>query len=291
MKILVVGGTGLVGSEVARRLVIREQDVWVLSHSSEAVRSWPVGAASVYGDLLDPDSLDATFEDVECAFLLFPVGPEETVMGLNAVQAARKHGVQRLVYMSVAHIDDGVHIPHFRSKIPIENAVRESGITHTILRPNNFYQNDFYFRESILSGVYPQPIGDVGVHRVDIRDIADAAVNALLRDGFEGQTYPINGPRALTGDDVAKTYSRYLRRDVRYIGNDLEVWSRLASQMLPDWMVHDFRIMYDHFQVHGMLATEDELERQKRVIGHDPLEFDLFVSEVTTEWLRERAAA
>jgi hypothetical protein len=55
----------------------------------------------------------------------------------------------------------------------IENALKQSDLTYTTLRPNNFYQNDHWFREAIQShGVYPQPMGDVGLSRVDTRDVS-----------------------------------------------------------------------------------------------------------------------
>lgn len=47
-------------------------------------------------------------------------------------------------------------------------------------------------------GVYPQPIGTRGLNRVDVRDIADCAVNALTKSGYEGETYEVHGPDTLT---------------------------------------------------------------------------------------------
>jgi len=44
--------------------------------------------------------------------------------------------------LSIHHVDDAPHIPHFGGKVAIEAAIRKSGIDYTILRPNNFYQND-----------------------------------------------------------------------------------------------------------------------------------------------------
>ena len=57
MKILIVGGTGTVGSEVARRLLDKGSYVRVMTHSEEKVRSLPKGIDGVVGDLSDPGSL------------------------------------------------------------------------------------------------------------------------------------------------------------------------------------------------------------------------------------------
>ena len=106
----------------------------------------------------------------------------------------------------------------------------------TILRPNNFYQNDYWFKDVLLQhGVYPQPIGDVGLHRVDVRDIAEAAAVALTTSGHEGQTYDLVGPEAHTGESTAQAWARALGRPIVYGGNDLEAWEKQSLQYMPDW--------------------------------------------------------
>ncbi len=50
--------------------------------------------------------------------------------------------MQKMVYVSLPIAEDATHILHFVSKIPIEKAIKTSGMDYTILRPNNFFQND-----------------------------------------------------------------------------------------------------------------------------------------------------
>ena len=226
MKFLVIGGTGMVGGEVVRGLLGRGERVRVLTRSAAKARSLPEGAEGAVGDLADPPSLRRPLEGVDGVFLATPVNPEETKHGLAAVEAVGAAGAGRLVYMSVHRADEGAHIPHFGSKLPIEAAVRGLGVPFTILRPNNFFQNDLQIREAIGAyGVYPQPMGSVGLSRVDVRDIAHAAVNALTGPGHEGQTYPLVGPDVLTGEATAAVYSRHLGREIRYGGDDLDAWA------------------------------------------------------------------
>jgi uncharacterized protein YbjT (DUF2867 family) len=56
-------------------------------------------------------------------------------------------------------------------------------------QPNNFYQNDLAVLDAIRAAVYPLPSGSVGIHRVDARDIAEAAEVALTEPGRSGKTY------------------------------------------------------------------------------------------------------
>jgi uncharacterized protein YbjT (DUF2867 family) len=285
MSSLVIGGTGTVGSQIVTRLLDKGEQVRVMTRSADKQATLPAGAEGAIGDLSDPPSLQRVFAGIDSAVLITVVHPDETAHGLFAVKAARKAGVKKIVYMSVVMPPGSTQIPHFASKIPIENAIKESGMAYTILRPNNFFQNDLLFGEAIVKyGVYPQPIGLVGLNRVDVRDIADAAVSSLLESGHEGQTYDLNGPDVLTGKNVAAAFGRHLGTEVNYGGDDLDAWSENALTMLPAWMVHDFRIMYKYFQDHGMRATASDSAEMEKVLHHQPRAFDAFVAETVAGW-------
>ncbi len=286
MNIVVTSGTGTVGSEVTKALVARGLRPRVMTRSAEKFAALPKGAEGVLGDFENPATLASAFKGADALFLLTPLSPVETELGLSAVEAAKAAGIGRIVYMSVVMPPGSEVIPHFRSKIPIEEAVQESGASYTILWPNNFYQNDRMFREAIMKyGIYPQPLGTkVGANRVDVRDIADAATNALLSSDHQGRLYPLNGPEPLTGPDIARVYSRHLGREIRYAGDDLDAWEKQARTMLPEWLAHDLRIMYQFFQKHGLPATQEDLELQRTVLGHEPRTFEAFVEEHAAAW-------
>ena len=151
--------------------------------------------------------------------------------------------MKKLVYLSVHHVDDAPHIPHFGGKVAIEAAIRKSGIDYTILRPNNFYQNDDRLKDVIINyGVYPQPMGDIGLNRVDVRDIAEAAAQAFAGRA-PNQTIALVGPDVLTGASTAQVYSRHLEKTIAYGGDDLDAWEKQVLQFLPPWMVFDFKMM------------------------------------------------
>src|SRR6185295_7160135 len=142
------------------------------------------------------------------------------------------------------------------------------GIAWTILRPNSFLQNDLWFRDAMLGpGIYPQPLGDVGLSRVDVRDIAEAAAVALTASGHEGRTYDLVGPRPWTGAETAAVWSRALGRPVAYAGNDLDTWEIQLLKFRPAWMVFDIKLMYAYFQKNGWKGEEADVERVTRLIG------------------------
>lgn len=285
MNVLVLGGTGTVGSHVTANLAKRGAGVRVLTRNTNAANLLPRSVTICPGDLESPASLAAAFDQADAVFLLNALSQTETAQGLAAVESAKKAGVKKIVYLSVPMSEDNKHIPHFKSKFPIEQAIRQSGIMYTILRPNNFYQNDYSFREAILGyGIYPQPIGSIGLNRVDARDIAEAAVNALLLDGYEGKEYPVIGPDPLTGDSTADIYSRVLGMDIRYGGDDLDAWFEQARTVLPEWMAKDFKMMYRYFQDKGLVASERDFELQREILKREPLSFEAFVTETAAHW-------
>ena len=284
MKHLVIGGTGTVGSQVARELLARGEQVRVLTRKAEKTKQLQEVETRV-GDLLDPATLKSAFPGNDGVFLLNPVSTTETHEGLMAVNGAMAAGVKRIVYMSVHHADAAPHIPHFASKLPVENAVKASGIPYTILRPNNFFQNDYWIKDAMLQyGVYAQPIGDLGLSRVDVRDIAEAAAICLTKSGNEGQTYNLVGPRPLTGAMNAEIWSRALGKKIAYMGNDLDAWEQQALKMLPPLMVYDFKLMFRFFQEKGLLATAADIERQTKLLGHPPRKLEDFAAETAKAW-------
>ena len=285
MKVLVLGGTGTVGSRVVAELAARKADVSVLTRNADKAKKLPAGVKAVTGDLLDVDTVRSAFRGMDGVFLLNPVGPSEGHEGLMGVNGIRLGGVKRVVYLSVQGADDAAYLPHFGSKVGVEGGLKSSGVEWTILRPNNFYQNDVWFKDAILQyGVYPQPLGDKGCSRVDVRDIAEAAAIALTEGGHAGETYNLVGPEALTGKRTAEIWSSVLGRPIAYAGNDLDAWEKQFLQYMPAWMVFDYKQMYAFFQDKGFSGSAEDVARQTKLIGHPPRRFEDYARETAAAW-------
>ncbi len=285
MKMLVLGGTGTVGSHVVRELSGRGAEVTVLTRDPAKAKDLPKGTRVIQGNLMSPATIRSAFDGMDGVFLLNAVSESESHQGLMAINGARAAKVRKLVYLSVFRLDEAPHLPHFGSKVGIEAALEASDFAWTILRPSHYYQNDYWLKDALLGyGVYPQPLGDVGCSRTDVRDIGEAAAIALTTSGLEGETIPVVGPADYTGKSAAEVWSRALGKPIQYAGNDLDAWEKQAAQMLPDWMVYDIRLMYEQFGQHGLRSKPADVDRISGVLGRPPRAFEAFAAETAGVW-------
>jgi uncharacterized protein YbjT (DUF2867 family) len=239
--------------------------------------------------MTDIASMRAVLKGVDTLFLLNAVAADEVTQALATLDLAREAGIQRIVYFSVfnsALFDD---VPHFAGKYLVERVIDAQAIPATVLRPAYFMQNDLMFRDALKAGIYPQPIGDVGVTMVDIRDIADAAVVELLRrerapHPLPRTTIELVGPDTLTGAEIAAIWASVLGRDVRYGGDDLASFENQAAGMMPGWMAHDFRLMLRAFHRFGLIPGTDSRAIFEALIGHPLRSYHAFAQEAAANW-------
>ncbi|MCY4256569.1 MAG: NAD(P)H-binding protein [Gammaproteobacteria bacterium] len=281
MPIVVAGATGNVGRPTVSALIAQGHSVRALSRSEEKFAALPQGASGAIADLETGAGLDAAFDGIDQLFLITANGETETARGLNAVSAARTSGVRRIVFLSVQGPDQEPPIPHSRSKLPIEQAIRESGCEYTILRPGYFNQTDLSVVQVVREyGIYPMPIGSIGTNRVDTRDIADCAVRALTEDGHAGAEYELCGPDTISGPGAAAVYARYFGREVRYGGDDVEKWAEPIKAFIAPWLLESLKKMLLSMQRNGPAADAAAVAASEEAVGHPLRTFDAFVAEL-----------
>jgi nucleoside-diphosphate-sugar epimerase/membrane protease YdiL (CAAX protease family) len=207
MRVLVAGGTGLLGRATVDALVIAGHDVVVVSRNAEAhvdVVRCDLGAG--------PPSADAV-EHVDAIVNLVGIAVErgdntfvrahiDTVDHLVAL--ARAIGVRRFVQVSVVHVP-GAHGPYHETKLVAEERVRAcDDLDLTLVRPGLVYgDGDDMMRNVVgfvrMAPIFPVPGGPPGpLQVVDVRDVAEAIVRTLARDVTIGRSYDIVGPERLS---------------------------------------------------------------------------------------------
>lgn len=152
LVILVVGGTGELGSAVVRILQARGQDVAVMVRPSTAVG--PAGlycARLVRGDLADPASLRGVCEGMDAVIAtansIVPRRGERVRAGAlvagyaELARQARLSGVRRFVFVSVPKSVMGHGAAEFDEKRRVEDALHRYGAPLTVVRPSLFMQS------------------------------------------------------------------------------------------------------------------------------------------------------
>jgi uncharacterized protein YbjT (DUF2867 family) len=283
MKILVTGGTGKVGAEVVKELQKRDADIRLLIRKEGAPA--PKGVEVAIGDLLDPVSVQKALHGVDRLYLLNAVVPDELTQGLIAYDLAKRLKLKHIVYHSVFRVDHFKDVPHFASKLAIENALREFDVPFTVIRPNYFAQNDATLKDPLTkAGIYPMPLGQVGISAVDIRDIAEAAAIALTSGRHFGKTYNLNGPEVLSGPMMASIWSGLLGKQIRYSGDDMDAFEEQMRQQAPSWSAFDIRMMFQGYLERGFVAEAGDVETLTDLLGHAPRRYEDFAREAATLW-------
>jgi uncharacterized protein YbjT (DUF2867 family) len=193
--IVVVGGTGRVGRQLVSQLAERGLLVRAVSRDLNP-GSLPPAVERARADLADPASLEPHLKGAQSLFLLWPFTSAEVTAGLapKVAEIAARH-VARVVYLSA---QPAAEQPDSFWAL-VEQAIEETGIASTFLRPTGFAANTLMWADQIRSGdVVRWPFGAARRALIDERDVASVAVRALTEDGHAGARYVLTGPEVLT---------------------------------------------------------------------------------------------
>jgi uncharacterized protein YbjT (DUF2867 family) len=211
--IVVVGGTGRVGRQVAAQLRARDLPVRVVSRGVNPAGA-PPGAEVARADLADPASLEPHLSGAQALFLVWPFTSPEMTAGLapKVAEIAARHAA-RIVYLSAQPAAD--RPGSFWALV--ERAIEDSGASWTFLRPTGFAANTLMWADQIRSGdVVRWPFSAAARALIDERDIAAVAVRALTGDGHDGARYLLSGPAVLTQAEQLAAIGQAIGRELRW---------------------------------------------------------------------------
>ncbi len=244
MKIVVIGGSGLIGTKLVRNLRQRGHEVVAASLSSgvniltgEGLAEALTGAQVVVDVANSPSFEDkAVLEFFETA-------------GRNLLAAEAAAGVGHHVALSVVGTDRLLASGYFRAKMAQENIIKASKIPYTILRSTQFFEFISGIAKSStvgqvvhLSPALVQPIASDDVAAA----LADVAVKAPVNGTIE-----VAGPEPIRLDELVRRFlganrdARKVTTDVhaRYFGTELNDQSltpgdkpRIGPTRFEDWL-------------------------------------------------------
>ena len=217
---LVAGATGSLGGQIVRELLAQGQPVRALVRSPvQRTGLEESGAEAVVGDLTDPGTLDGACRGVDVVISTASATRREddTVENVdlqgtrNLVDAARRAGARRVVYVSTNGASPASPVPAFRAKAGAEAHIRASGLEYAVLQPEAFM--DIWFGMLIeMPMAQGMPITLVGESRqrhsfIAQGDVARFAVAAALSPEPLREAIVLGGPEAVTFREVAEAYA------------------------------------------------------------------------------------
>lgn len=253
-KTLVLGGTGKTGHRVAKRLIQRGFPVRIGSRSGKLPFDWNNDAT--WGPAL---------RDVGAVYITYQ--PDLAVpAAVDAIDSfarlAVKSGARRLVLLSGRGEDEAQRA---------EQVLQNSGADWTILRASWFAQNfsESFLLEAVLGGHIALPAGSVMEPFIDVEDIADVAVAALVDDGHVGQLYEMTGPRMLTFAEAVAEVGKASGRVLSYEEISPDQYASLLKEhdVPPDYVelvTYLFTTVLDGRNAHLANGVHRALGREPR---------------------------
>jgi uncharacterized protein YbjT (DUF2867 family) len=189
--ILVTGANGQVGGALVEELVRRGERTRAMVRTQErAARLAARGVEAVVADFERPKSLPRALDGVDRVFLMSRDDPNQPMMEAALIEVATREGVERIVKLSASGARPDNPVALMRWHAQAERPLEDSGLEHTILRPQLYMQNFLRFGPSIAAeGRFAAPMGDRRLALVDVRDVARVAAAALIEEAHAGAAY------------------------------------------------------------------------------------------------------
>ena len=240
--ILVTGATGQIGSKITEGLIQSKADVRVFVRDENRLGDLKNENIQVAeGTFEDMESLEKALEGVDRLMLIGQDNPDQVQQHLNVIQAAKRQGVKHIVKLSAFGADKNSPVALMRDHAEIEDAIKDSGMEWTFIRPHLYMQNLLRFGDSVAeNNTFLAPMAHDAYPLVDIRDVAEVAATILTTENHNSKIYTLTSPHAENYDEIAETLSSLLGKTITYQAQSPEDFeSGLLESGTPEWRAYD----------------------------------------------------
>ncbi|MEU6983880.1 NAD(P)H-binding protein [Streptomyces sp. NPDC046324] len=236
--IVVTGATGNVGRSLVRVLTAAGAEVTATSRGISET-DVPPTIRHVRSDLTDAESLRPVLDGADALFLQNGGASAHLLNTHDVLDAAKAGGVRRVVLLSSQGVATRPEsASHGALGRAIEDAVRESGLEWTILRPGGFASNAFAWAEPVRTRrEVAAPFADTGLPVIDPDDIAEVGAVALREEGHAERIYELTGPVLSTPRERAAAIADALGEPVRFVEQTRDEARAQMLAFLPEPVV------------------------------------------------------
>ena len=281
-EILIIGASGSIGLEVAKKLIEKKQPVKIAVRDPERAKRLNLsGAEFVKFDYLNNSTFNSAFEKVKKIVLVSPpsyLNIHEHV--INAVDAAIKQGIELIVNISALSIESALDRPMKQT----ENHIKKCGVSYVFLRPNFYMQNfNDLFRDLIISEEeITLPVDNEKTSFVDVRDVAEVAVLSLTDKNMWNKTFKLTGKQLLNLHVVAYLFSEALNRNIGYRNISNEIFEKiLKSAGWPTGTIIGTLQLCSHVKNGTTSEVSNDLEK---LLKREPIKFQQYINDYLDIW-------
>jgi uncharacterized protein YbjT (DUF2867 family) len=274
-QILIVGGSGTVGSEIVK--ILKSE-----GHSVRATTSKPTTeSGKVHVNLLTGEGLDAAFAGIDRAFFLSPGGYVDAyAIFAPLIRKAKEAKLQKVVLMTALGVEGAEGSPMRNAELDLIG----SGVPYNIIRPSWFSQNFVnYWGYGIKNfNTIALPVGDGKTGFIDSRDISAVAAKLLTDDSRNGQEFTLTGPEALTHAQAAQIISDATGKTVSFKDNTPEeLRPVLLGAGLPADYTELLLTLLSYIKAGYTGAVTNSVEE---ILGRKPRDFKSYAKEAADSW-------
>lgn len=199
MKIVIIGGTGLIGTKVAGKLQKLGHTVIAGSPSTgiNSLTGEGIDEAMVGTDIVIDLSNSPSFEDGAVMDFF-------QTSGHNLMAAEKKAGIKHHVALSIVGVDQMQNVGYMRAKKVQEDLIRQSGLPYTIIHSTQFME----FLPALVSGSIQENeahVSDVAFQPIAAEDVASFVAEFALKNPANG-ILQIGGPERRTLSEFVAIY-------------------------------------------------------------------------------------
>ena len=237
MTIGIAGASGLLGRLVVEKLKAKVPPADIFALVRTPARVADLGVSVREADYTNPETLDRALAGIDTVLLISSseLGQRRAAQHHNVIEAAKRTGIQRIVYTSLLHADTSP-LTLADGHRGTEAELRESGIPFTLLR-NGWYTENYTASVpgALAGGAF---LGSAGKGKISSAlrvDYAEAAVAVLTSDGHIGRIYELAGDEAYSLSDLAAEISRQAGKTIPYRNlPEVEYAAALIALGLPE---------------------------------------------------------
>ena len=282
--VFVIGASGNIGQATIQALSSKYADILEIRagvrNPDKADKLKLPGVTIVQAQMGDKDTLINTFKGVDALYIVTPGTENRAALTIHTAETAKEAGVKFILVVSLptTGFTDTIFGRQFTE---IETKVSQFGVPYSLLRLPFFVENNWGFKDSIKndSTIY-SPVDPTKPFTNVVVDDAGKAGAVILANYTKhfNTTYTISSDR-YTYDDLAKTFSEALGREIKYVRIPYEAAKQAFLKIgFEEWRVDGLLKFFKLIDNDSTVTNHPDLSVYKTLTGEEPTSIKSWVS-------------